>query len=82
MQHHRTLSRDEWLPARRRRLSSERELTRQRDQLNPERHRNESGPPYQGTDRARHGERHGGGSVGATARKNLIVCCGSGVGDA
>jgi predicted dithiol-disulfide oxidoreductase (DUF899 family) len=35
MQHHRILSRDEWVPARRRRLSREREITRRRDQSNP-----------------------------------------------
>jgi predicted dithiol-disulfide oxidoreductase (DUF899 family) len=42
MQHHRILSRDEWLPARRRRLSREREIAR-RDQLNAERPRNGTG---------------------------------------
>jgi hypothetical protein len=43
MQHHRILSRDEWVPARRRRLSREREITRRRDQSNPERGRNDAG---------------------------------------
>jgi len=52
MQHHRILSRDEWLPARRRRLSRERELTRRRDQ-NPERRRNESGAEFDLIDWAR-----------------------------
>ena len=50
MQHHRILSREEWLPARRRRLSKERELTRQRDQLNAERRRNEAGAEFDLTD--------------------------------
>ena len=52
--HHRTLSRDEWLPARRRRLSREKELTRQHDQLNAERRRNETGADFDLTDRVRH----------------------------
>ena len=43
MQHHRILSRDEWVPARRRRLSTEREITRRGDQSNPERDRNDAG---------------------------------------
>jgi hypothetical protein len=43
MQHHRILSRDEWVPARRRRLSRGREITPPRDQSNPERGRNDAG---------------------------------------
>lgn len=43
MQHHRKLSRDERIPARRRRLSSEREIARRRDQLNAGRRRDETG---------------------------------------
>jgi predicted dithiol-disulfide oxidoreductase (DUF899 family) len=55
MQHHRILSRDEWLPARRRRLSREREIAR-RDQLNAERPRIETGLAFDLTDRARRHE--------------------------
>jgi predicted dithiol-disulfide oxidoreductase (DUF899 family) len=54
MQHHRILSRDEWLPARRRRLS--REIARRRDQLNAERPRNGTGLAFDLTDRARRHE--------------------------
>ena len=57
MQHQRSLSRDEWLPARRRHQSRERELTRQRDRLNGERHRNETGTDRDPTDS---GRRHDG----------------------
>jgi hypothetical protein len=53
MQHHRILSRDEWLPARRRRLSREWEPTRPRDQLHAERRRNESDADFDLTDWAR-----------------------------
>jgi predicted dithiol-disulfide oxidoreductase (DUF899 family) len=56
MQHHRILSRDEWIPARRRRLSSEREIARRRDQLNPGRRRDETGPALDLTDRTRRHE--------------------------
>jgi len=53
VQHHRILSRDEWLPARRRRLSREKELTRQRDQSNAEQRRNETNADFDLTDWAR-----------------------------
>jgi hypothetical protein len=43
MQHHRILSRDERVPARRPRVSREREITRRRDQSNPERDPNDAG---------------------------------------
>ena len=53
MQHQRSLSRDEWLPARRRRLSRETELTRQRDRSNGERRGNETGTDLDPTDSGR-----------------------------
>ena len=56
MQRQGSLSRDEWVPARRRRLSRERELTRQRVR-NGERHRNETGTDLDPIDS---GRRHDG----------------------
>lgn len=50
MQHDRIPSRDEWLPARRRRLNREREITRRRGQFNPERRRNGPGADFDLTD--------------------------------
>ena len=74
MHHHRILSRDEWFPARRRRLGEE--LAGRRP-LHAELHRNERGAPCERADRARH---HAGvgDSVGATAPQSWVGCCGSG----
>jgi predicted dithiol-disulfide oxidoreductase (DUF899 family) len=54
MQHQRILSRDEWLPARRRRLSREREFARRRDQLNAERAKSAAGAAFDLADWVRH----------------------------
>jgi hypothetical protein len=68
MQHHRILSRDEWLPARRRRLSTERELTRRRDQLYTERRRDEASPAFDLTGRVRQPRRVRGVTTDADQR--------------
>jgi Bacterial protein of unknown function (DUF899) len=78
MQQHRNLSRDEWFPARRRHLSSEKELIRRRDQRCAERRRNETNAPLARTDRPRHQGRHGGdAAVASTAPRGLVACCGA-----
>jgi hypothetical protein len=53
MQQHRVIARDEWFPARRRRLSRDRELARRHDQLCAERRRDEHGADLDLSDLAR-----------------------------
>jgi|Tabmets5t2r1_1033131.scaffolds.fasta_scaffold170262_1 predicted dithiol-disulfide oxidoreductase (DUF899 family) len=56
MQEHRVIALDEWFPARRRRLSTENEVSRRRDQW-AERRRNEGGAEFDLSNRMRRDDR-------------------------